>query len=113
LPVKDVSELIALAKKTPDALNYASSGNGTILHLLGELFKQSAHIKLTHVPYKGTALAIPDLISGQTHLMFDSIVSGAAAHQGRQSQGDGGDLGQTHAAVARRADGDRIRPARF
>lgn len=76
LPVKDVAELIALAKAKPDALNYASSGNGTIVHLQTELFKQLAGVQLTHVPYKGTALAIPDLISGQTHVLFDSIVSG-------------------------------------
>lgn len=75
LPVKDVAELIALARSKPDALNFASSGNGTIVHLQSELFKQVAGIRLTHVPYKGTALAIPDLISGQTHLLFDSIVS--------------------------------------
>ncbi len=75
LPVKDVAELIALVKKNPDALNFASSGNGTIVHLQSELFKLISGTKLTHVPYKGTALAIPDLISGQTHLMFDSLVS--------------------------------------
>ena len=75
LPAKDVAELIALAKKNPDALNFASSGNGTIVHLQSELFKLASNTKLTHVPYKGTALAIPDLISGQTHLMFDSLVS--------------------------------------
>ena len=75
LPVKDVADLVALAKSKPDALNFASSGNGTIVHLQSELFKQVAGLKLTHVPYKGTALAIPDLISGQTHLMFDSLVS--------------------------------------
>ena len=75
LPVKDVAELVGLAKKNPDALNFASSGNGTIVHLQSELFKLISGTKLTHVPYKGTALAIPDLISGQTHLMFDSLVS--------------------------------------
>ncbi|HPV23979.1 MAG TPA: tripartite tricarboxylate transporter substrate-binding protein, partial [Casimicrobium sp.] len=75
LPVKDVRELVALAKSKPDALNFASSGNGTIVHLQSELFKLVAGVQLTHVPYKGTALAIPDLISGQTHLMFDSLVS--------------------------------------
>lgn len=64
LPAKDVAELIALAKKNPDALNFASSGNGTIVHLQSELFKLASNTKLTHVPYKGTALAIPDLISG-------------------------------------------------
>ncbi len=75
LPVKDVAELVALAKKNPDTLNFASSGNGTIVHLQSELFKLISGTKLTHVPYKGTALAIPDLISGQTHVMFDSLVS--------------------------------------
>ena len=75
LPVANVAELVALAKTKPDALNFASSGNGTIVHLQSELFKLDAGVKLTHVPYKGTALAIPDLISGQTHIMFDSLVS--------------------------------------
>ncbi len=75
LPVRDVRELVALAKSRPDALNYASSGNGTIVHLQTELFKLVSGTQLTHVPYKGTALAIPDLISGQTHLLFDSLVS--------------------------------------
>ncbi len=64
-----------MAKKNPDALNFASSGNGTIVHLQSELFKLASNTKLTHVPYKGTALAIPDLISGQTQVMFDSLVS--------------------------------------
>ncbi|MBL8311905.1 MAG: tripartite tricarboxylate transporter substrate binding protein [Burkholderiales bacterium] len=72
---RDVRSLIALAKGAPDTLNYASSGNGTIVHLQAELFRQMAGISLTHVPYKGTALAIPDLISGQTQLLFDSLVS--------------------------------------
>ena len=71
----DVRGLIALAKSAPHPLNFASSGNGTIVHLQSELFRQMAGLNLTHVPYKGTALAIPDLISGQTHLMFDSLVS--------------------------------------
>ena len=75
LPVTNVAELVALAKSKPDALNFASSGNGTIVHLQSELFKLVAGVQLTHVPYKGTALAIPDLISGQTHLLFDSLVS--------------------------------------
>ena len=75
LPVSSVGELVLLAKSKPDALNFASSGNGTIVHLQSELFKLIAGVQLTHVPYKGTALAIPDLISGQTHLLFDSLVS--------------------------------------
>ena len=75
LPVANVAELVLLAKSKPEALNFASSGNGTIVHLQSELFEQVASVKLTHVPYKGTALAIPDLISGQTHMLFDSLVS--------------------------------------
>ncbi len=75
LPVTTVAELVALAKSKPNALNFASSGNGTIVHLQSELFKQLAGVQLTHVPYKGTALSIPDLISGQTQMLFDSLVS--------------------------------------
>jgi len=75
LPAANVRELIALAKARPGVLNYASSGNGTIVHLTAELFASSAGIKLTHVPYKGTALALTDLMSGQVSILFDNIVS--------------------------------------
>lgn len=76
LPVKDVKELIALTKSKPGQYNYASSGNGTIVHLSSEAFKTQAHVFITHIPYRGTALAIPDLVVGNVHLLFDSIVSG-------------------------------------
>jgi tripartite-type tricarboxylate transporter receptor subunit TctC len=76
LPVKDVRELIAHAKARPGQLNYASSGNGTIVHLSTEAFKAQAGVFITHIPYRGTALAIPDLVSGKVHVLFDSIVSG-------------------------------------
>jgi tripartite-type tricarboxylate transporter receptor subunit TctC len=75
LPASNVRELIALAKAKPGALNYTSSGNGTIVHLTAELFASSAGIKLTHVPYKGTALSLTDLMTGQVSILFDSIVS--------------------------------------
>ena len=75
LPVKDVKELIALAKAKPGQLNFASSGNGTIVHLNAELFKMIAGIEVQHIPYKGTALATPDLASGQISMMFDSLAS--------------------------------------
>jgi len=68
-----VSELVALAKAKPGALNFASVGTGTSPHLGGELFLSLAGIKLVHVPYKGTAPAVTDLISGQVHLMFTSM----------------------------------------
>lgn len=76
LPVKDVKELIAHARTRPGQLNYASSGNGTIVHLTSEAFKAQAGVFITHIPYRGTALAIPDLVSGKLHLLFDSVVSG-------------------------------------
>ncbi|MGL6111131.1 MAG: tripartite tricarboxylate transporter substrate binding protein, partial [Rubrivivax sp.] len=76
LPVKNVQELIAYAKARPGQLNYASSGNGTIVHLTTEAFKSQAGIYVTHIPYRGTALAIPDLVSNKVQILFDSIVSG-------------------------------------
>jgi tripartite-type tricarboxylate transporter receptor subunit TctC len=76
LPVANVKELIAYAKARPGQLNYATSGNGTIVHLTSEAFKTQAGVFITHIPYRGTALAIPDLVSAKVHLLFDSIVSG-------------------------------------
>ncbi|MDP3228595.1 MAG: tripartite tricarboxylate transporter substrate binding protein [Acidovorax sp.] len=76
LPVKTVGELIAYAKANPGKLNYATSGNGTIVHLNTAAFSAQAGVEMTHIPYKGTALAIPDLIAGQTHVLFDSLPTG-------------------------------------
>lgn len=76
LPVKTVAELVAYAKANPGKLNYASSGNGTIVHLNSAAFSAQAGIDMTHVPYKGTALSIPDLITGQVHVLFDSLPTG-------------------------------------
>ena len=75
LGVSSVRELVALAKAKPGALNFASSGIGTIPHLTGELFKHLAGVDIVHVPYKGTGLSIPDLANGQVALLFDSIVT--------------------------------------
>jgi len=76
LGVSDVRALIALAKAKPRQLNYASSGNGTVSHLSGELFKLVAGVDLQHVPYKGTGLAIPDIARGEVALIFDNIITG-------------------------------------
>ena len=76
LPVANIRELVAYAKARPGQLNYASSGNGTIVHLTSEAFKAQAGLFITHIPYRGTALSIPDLVSGKVHLLFDSVVSG-------------------------------------
>ncbi|MEO5692754.1 MAG: tripartite tricarboxylate transporter substrate binding protein [Usitatibacter sp.] len=73
VPAKNIQELIAMAKARPDVLNYASSGVGSVHHLAGELFKAQAGIKMTHVPYKGAAPALTDLIGGQVPVMFATI----------------------------------------
>ncbi|MEI6720984.1 MAG: tripartite tricarboxylate transporter substrate binding protein [Betaproteobacteria bacterium] len=73
VPAKSVQELIALAKAKPGALNFASSGAGGVAHLSGELFKALAGVDLRHVPYKGGAPAMQDLLGGHVQLMFDAI----------------------------------------
>jgi len=72
LPVKSVGELIALAKAKPDSLSYASTGNGSSNHISMELFKSLAGVKLVHIPYKGSAPAVTDLLGGQVQVMFDN-----------------------------------------
>ncbi len=76
LPVKTMRELMDYARKNPGKLNYASSGNGTIVHLTTEYFKAQSGTFILHIPYRGTALAIPDLVSGKVDVMFDSFVTG-------------------------------------
>jgi tripartite-type tricarboxylate transporter receptor subunit TctC len=75
LPVSSVGELVALARSKPGQLNFASSGVGTIVHLNAELFKMLSGTDLVHIPYKGTALAIPDVASGSVAMLFDSLAS--------------------------------------
>jgi tripartite-type tricarboxylate transporter receptor subunit TctC len=75
LPANNVTELIALAKSRKDGLNYASSGNGQSTHLSAELFSAMAGVKMSHVPYKGSAPALTDVMGGQVDLMFDTMLS--------------------------------------
>ena len=75
LPVHSVAELVAYAKARPGQLNFASSGVGTIVHLNAELFKMVSGVDMVHVPYKGTALAIPDIANGSVAMVFDSLAS--------------------------------------
>jgi tripartite-type tricarboxylate transporter receptor subunit TctC len=70
LPARNLQELIALVKKQPGKINVASAGTGTITHLSGELFRELNHLSWVHVPYKGTAPALADLVSGQVQVMF-------------------------------------------
>ena len=76
LPVKSVKDFIALAKAQPGALAYGSAGNGSALHMAAELFAYMTNTKLTHVPYRGSAPAMTDLIGGQVQLMFENIATG-------------------------------------
>jgi tripartite-type tricarboxylate transporter receptor subunit TctC len=73
VPVKTIPELIAYAKANPGKLNMASSGNGSTIHMSGELFKMLTGTDMVHVPYRGGAPALTDLIAGQVHVMFDNI----------------------------------------
>mgnify|MGYP000520356467 CR=1 FL=1 len=75
LPVTNLKELIAYAKANPGKLSYASSGNGTVNHLTGEMLKGAIGADMVHVPYKGSALAFPDLFEGRVPLMFDYTIS--------------------------------------
>jgi tripartite-type tricarboxylate transporter receptor subunit TctC len=75
VPANSVAEFIAYARANPDKINWASSGNGTSVHLSGELFKIMTGIDLTHVPYRGSAPALTDMISGTVQVMFDNMPS--------------------------------------
>ena len=73
VPVKTIPELIEYAKANPGKLNMASSGNGSTIHMSGELFKMMTGVNMVHVPYRGGALALTDMIGGQVQVMFDNI----------------------------------------
>jgi tripartite-type tricarboxylate transporter receptor subunit TctC len=75
LPVKQVGDLVALARAKPGALSFGSGSIGSAGHLAGELFKVLAKVDMVHVPYKGAAPAVADLLGGQIHLMFDNLAS--------------------------------------
>jgi tripartite-type tricarboxylate transporter receptor subunit TctC len=75
LPVKTTKELIALAKSKPGQINFASSGQGSVIHLATELFDSMAGIKMNHIPYKGTGPALTDTIGGQTDIFFSSTAT--------------------------------------
>jgi tripartite-type tricarboxylate transporter receptor subunit TctC len=81
LPVKSVQELIAYAKANPGKLNYASQGIGTTSHTTAELFQTITHTKLVHVPYKGTAPAVADILAGNVDLMFNELATSLELHK--------------------------------
>jgi tripartite-type tricarboxylate transporter receptor subunit TctC len=73
LPVRTATEFIAYAKANPGKLSYASSGNGTSVHMSAELFKMKAGLDMVHVPYRGSAAAYPDLLTGKVQVLFDNL----------------------------------------
>src|SRR5581483_8200850 len=75
VPAKTVAEFIAYAKANPGKLSFASAGNGTTIHLSGELFMAMTGVKMLHVPYRGSAPALTDMMSGQVQVMFDNVLS--------------------------------------
>ena len=76
MPVKSVKELIDYCKANPGKISYASSGNGTSVHMSAELFKAMTGCNMIHVPYRGSAIAFPDIISNKVQLIFDNLPSG-------------------------------------
>jgi tripartite-type tricarboxylate transporter receptor subunit TctC len=80
-PAQTVQELIAYAKANPGKINYASQGIGTTSHMTAELFQTITHTKLTHVPYKGTAPAVNDLLAGNVDLMFNELATSIELHK--------------------------------
>ena len=85
VPAKSVKEVIDLAKKEPGKWTYASSGNGTSIHMSAAMFTQMTDTNILHIPYKGSGPAVTDLLGGQVHMMFDNILL-AAAYQGGQAR---------------------------
>jgi len=81
LQAASAQELIALAKQAPGKLSFASQGNGTTSHLTAAMFQQMAGVQLLHVPYKGTAPALTDLMAGQVDVFFDNVSSSLAHHR--------------------------------
>jgi tripartite-type tricarboxylate transporter receptor subunit TctC len=75
VPAQSAKELLPWIKANPGKVNYASSGSGSLMHLTGEMFKSAAGVTMTHVPYKGMALAYPDLIAGQVQVGFPAIIT--------------------------------------
>ncbi len=87
VPAKNTQELIALARREEGKLTFASAGNGSVNHLLGELFKNAAGVKMTHVPYKGAAPALSDTIAGQVQVSFTSLPSAVGHIKGGRLRG--------------------------
>ena len=99
LGINNLHELIELAKAKPDQLTFGSSGVGTSLHMSGELFKEMAGVQIRHIPYKGRAQSLPDLLSGRISMLFDNLSSSLALIKAGEVQALGvTTLKRSHAA---------------
>ena len=107
LPIKTVGEFVAYAKANPGKLNFASSGNGTGSHVVAELFKFMTGVDIVHVPYRGPAQALTDLISGRVQVMFDALTSSIGHIRAGEVRGAAGcaDGGRHSAGLRVRAVG--------
>ena len=103
LGIASVADFVKYAKANPGKLNMASSGNGTSIHLAGELFKSRTGIFMTHIPYRGSGPALTDLLGGAMDVMFDNLPSGHAPHPVGWPQGICRDQRGALVGAARRA----------
>ena len=108
VPVKTVPEFIAYAKANPGKINYASAGIGTPQHVSAEMFKMMTGVEMVHVPYRGAAPALTDLIGGQVQVMIDTRPLDAT-HPRRQTARAGGNHGDARGCVAGPPDRGRFR----
>ncbi len=109
MPVKTVPEFIAYAKANPGKINMASGGIGTSPHVAGELFKMMTGVDMVHVPYRGVAPALTDLLGGQVQVHVRHAARGDREHPGRQAARARGDVGDALGGAAGRAGDGRIR----
>ena len=98
-PFKSLADVVAAAKTKPGHITFASPGNGTVAHLTGELFQNAAGVKFQHIPYKGSAQAITDLMGGQVQIFMSSMPTALSQIKGGQAAGDRGDVGQRAAEL--------------
>ena len=113
VPANSIGELIAYAKARPGKLSFASSGNGTITHLIGELFNAQTGIEAVHVPYRTGVQAAPDLMEGRIDYMFDNIIWSLPMVRAGKLQGPRDHHAPALVARARYSDGRGIRRAGF
>ncbi len=108
-PAHTVGEFIAYAKANPGKINFGSAGVGSVAHVTGEYFKMMAGVDMQHVPYRGAALALTDLIAGQVHVMFDNLPSSIEHIRSGRLRPLGVLFSHAAASLARRADRRRGR----